>query len=232
MRPNVGPADPTGARRRGCGARHPGWWRIAEHRRAPEGHLFAGFTYSGVRFFADASLAMVDIGERAATYFDVKEAFRRCGASCDVSEVVVPRRLLDHPRNKRVPDHRRSTPEATVRLSRFWRNYCSWPTEQTFATTIAFIPWNWQRTNRDTVAVFRQNSGKLSVCVHGCDHTGGEFAARSAELLDRKLKTARCRMQSLLNKTALTEKTLWFSRKGQSRPRQCRLSSEMASSRQ
>jgi hypothetical protein len=39
-------------------------------------------------------------------------------------------------------------------------------------------------------------SEKLSVCVHGCDHTRGEFAARSADLLDRKLKTARCRMQS------------------------------------
>ena len=42
---------------------------------APEGHLFAGFAYSGVRFFADASLAMVDIRERAATYFDVKKRF-------------------------------------------------------------------------------------------------------------------------------------------------------------
>lgn len=75
--------------------------------------------------------------------------------------------------------------------------------KQRFATTLAFIPWNWRRTNRDTVVAFRQNSGKLSVCVHGCDHTRGEFAARSASLLDRKLRTATRRMQSLRDKTEL-----------------------------
>jgi len=75
--------------------------------------------------------------------------------------------------------------------------------KQTFATTIAFIPWNWRRTNRGTVATFQQNSEKLSVCVHGCDHSGGEFATRSTDLLDRKLKTAKYRMNSLFERTGL-----------------------------
>ncbi|WGR70590.1 MULTISPECIES: hypothetical protein [unclassified Bradyrhizobium] len=169
---------------------------------APEGHLFAGFSYSGVRFFADASLVMVDIRERAATYFDVKKRF--AGAVPVVMYLKWSFR-----------DVCWTTSEANACLiiddPPLWPRYgfldfgelLQLADKQTFATTIAFIPWNWQRTNRGTVAAFRQNSGKLSVCVHGCDHTRGEFAARSADLLDRKLKTARCRMQSLLNKTAL-----------------------------
>ncbi|MHC2620368.1 hypothetical protein ACVIW2_002400 [Bradyrhizobium huanghuaihaiense] len=169
---------------------------------APEGHLFAGFSHSGVRFFADASLTMVDIRERAATYFDVKKRFAGavpivmylkwsfrdiCWTASETNACLI----IDDPPLR--PRYGFLEFGELLHLAN----------KQTFATTIAFIPWNWQRTNRDTVAAFRKNSEKLSVCVHGCDHTRGEFAARSAELLDRKLKTAKCRMQSLLNKTAL-----------------------------
>ncbi|MFB9266925.1 hypothetical protein ACFFWD_27825 [Bradyrhizobium erythrophlei] len=169
---------------------------------APEGHLFAGFAYSGVRFFADASLAMVDIRERAAIYFDVKKRFAGavpvvmylkwsfrgvCWTTSETNACLI----IDDPPLR--PRYGFLDFGELLQLAN----------KQTFATTIAFIPWNWQRTNRDTVAAFQQNSGKLSVCVHGCDHTRGEFAARSVDLLDRKLKTAKCRMQSLLNKTAL-----------------------------
>ncbi|MCP3459276.1 hypothetical protein [Bradyrhizobium sp. CCGUVB23] len=168
----------------------------------PEGHLFAGFGYSGMRFFADASLAMVDIRERSATYFDVKKRF--AGAVPVVMYLKWSFR-----------DVCWTTPETNACLiiddPPLWPRYgfldfgelLQLADKQAFATTVAFIPWNWRRTNRDTVAAFRQNSGKLSVCVHGCDHTRGEFAARSADLLDRRLKTARRRMQSLFNKTAL-----------------------------
>jgi len=190
---------------------HPGAMETAlviKHARAlqsivatPEGHLFAELTYSGVRFFADASLAMVNIRERAATYFDVKKRFAGavpvvmylkwsfrgvCWTASETNACLI----IDDPPLR--PRYGFLDFSELLHLA----------TKQTFATTVAFIPWNWQRTNRDTVAAFRQNSGKLSVCVHGCDHTRGEFAARSADLLDRKLKTAKCRMQCLLNKTA------------------------------
>lgn len=169
---------------------------------APEGDLFVGFTYSGVRFFAGSSPAMVDIHERTATYFDVKKCFAGavpivmylkwafrgvCATTAETSACLIiddpplwPRYgLLDFSELLQLAD------------------------KLTFATTIAFIPWNWRRTNRDTVAAFQKSSGKLSVCVHGCDHTRGEFAARSPEELDRKLKTARLRMQALRDRTAL-----------------------------
>ena len=169
---------------------------------APDGHLLAAFTHSGARFFADSSLTMVDIRERTATYFDVKKrfagavpivmylkwAFRDvCLTSAETSACLI----IDDP--PLWPRYGLLDFDDLLQLA----------DKLTFATTIAFIPWNWRRTDRDTVAAFRESSGKLSVCVHGCDHTGGEFAARSPELLDRKLKTARTRMQALRRNTAL-----------------------------
>ncbi|WP_375783734.1 hypothetical protein ACE10Z_28555 [Bradyrhizobium sp. Pha-3] len=167
-----------------------------------EGHLFAEFTYSGVRFFADSSLTIVDVRERAASYFDVKKCFAGavpvamylkwafrdvCLTSVETSACLI----IDDP--PLWPRYGLLDFDELLQLA----------DKLAFATTIAFIPWNWRRTNRDTVAAFRHSSGKLSVCVHGCDHTGGEFAARSLELLDRKLKTARLRMQALRKTTEL-----------------------------
>jgi hypothetical protein len=46
-----------------------------------------------------------------------------------------------------------------------------------FSTTIAFIPWNWRRSDRKVVELFKDNPDHYSICVHGCDHTAGEFAS-------------------------------------------------------
>ena len=72
-----------------------------------------------------------------------------------------------------------------------------------FTTTLAFIPWNWKRTHRRTVALFGRRPDRLSVAVHGCDHTAGEFATQSSETLDRKLKKAGERMAGLFRRTSL-----------------------------
>ena len=72
-----------------------------------------------------------------------------------------------------------------------------------FAMTVAFIPWNWRRTNSLTVDMFRRSPRKLSLCVHGCDHTGGELASRSPALLNRRIKLANQRMDLLHRKTSL-----------------------------
>jgi hypothetical protein len=45
-----------------------------------------------------------------------------------------------------------------------------------FSTSIAFIPWNWRRNNPKVVQLFKDNPDYYSLCVHGCDHTAGEFA--------------------------------------------------------
>ncbi len=169
---------------------------------APEGQLFVGFTHAGVPFFADASQRMVDIHQRSATYFDVrtnftgavplvmylKWSFREiCWTTQETSACLI----IDDPLLK--PRHGFLDFRELLQLM----------SKQTFATTIAFIPWNWRRTDRGTIAIFQQNCEKLSVCVHGCNHSGGEFATRSADLLDGKLKTANYRMNSLFEKTGL-----------------------------
>jgi hypothetical protein len=168
----------------------------------PDGYLFARFVHAGVPFFADASQSIVSIHERSSTCFDVRRSLS--GAvplvmylkwqfrdTCWMAQGTSACLIIDDP---------------LLRPRYGWleiRELLQLIDKHAFTTTIAFIPWNWRRTNSDTVATLQQNSEKLSVCVHGCDHTGGEFAARSADLLNRRLKTAKSRMASLRDSTGL-----------------------------
>jgi len=69
------------------------------------------------------------------------------------------------------------------------------------ATTVAFIPWYWNRSAAAAAELFRDHSSQLSLCVHGCDHTGGEFAS-----LDRVTLTGKCRL-ALQRSQLLRERT-------------------------
>lgn len=75
--------------------------------------------------------------------------------------------------------------------------------EHNFSTTLAFIPWNWRRTDSKTVQLFQRRPDKLSLCVHGCDHTAREFAERSRSILNKRVKVANQRMQLLRRRTKL-----------------------------
>jgi hypothetical protein len=44
-----------------------------------------------------------------------------------------------------------------------------------FHTTIAFIPWNFDRSEPDIVTLFRAHPERFSVCVHGNNHDHREF---------------------------------------------------------
>jgi hypothetical protein len=63
-----------------------------------------------------------------------------------------------------------------------------------FSTTVAFIPWNWRRSAAKVVRLFRENPDRLSLSVHGCDHTGGEFGSQDSERLAWRAKQAVMRM--------------------------------------
>lgn len=65
-----------------------------------------------------------------------------------------------------------------------------------FSTCIAFIPWNYRRSSKHIADLFMTEPGSLSLCVHGCDHTRAEFAAKSAELLGAKARLALDRMEA------------------------------------
>jgi hypothetical protein len=52
-----------------------------------------------------------------------------------------------------------------------------------FSTSIAFIPWNWRRSDRKVVKLFKDNPESYSLCIHGCDHTDGEFGTSDRQRL-------------------------------------------------
>lgn len=67
---------------------------------------------------------------------------------------------------------------------------------QRFSACIAFIPWNYRRSKRDVAALFSSTDQMLRLCVHGCDHTRGEFATTDVEALGGKAQLALERMRA------------------------------------
>jgi hypothetical protein len=76
-------------------------------------------------------------------------------------------------------------------------------TARNFSTSIAFIPWNWRRNASETVRLFKENSDRYSLSIHGCDHTGGEFGTLSTEVLAWKANQALDRMDRLESRAAI-----------------------------
>jgi hypothetical protein len=44
-----------------------------------------------------------------------------------------------------------------------------------FHSTIAFIPWNFDRSEAEVVSLFRSNPDRFSICIHGDNHDHKEF---------------------------------------------------------
>jgi hypothetical protein len=72
-----------------------------------------------------------------------------------------------------------------------------------FTTTIAFIPWNYRRTSDAVARVFRERADKFSICIHGCNHTEGEFASTELRQLNAQLHLATQRMRAHEQSTGL-----------------------------
>jgi hypothetical protein len=47
--------------------------------------------------------------------------------------------------------------------------------EHNFHTTVAFIPWNFDRSRPEVVALFQSHPDRFSVCIHGNNHAHREF---------------------------------------------------------
>jgi peptidoglycan/xylan/chitin deacetylase (PgdA/CDA1 family) len=56
-----------------------------------------------------------------------------------------------------------------------------------FHTTIAFIPWNFDRSDPRVVALFLQHQDRFSVCIHGNDHEHKEFDDYKTAPLDSQI---------------------------------------------
>lgn len=70
-----------------------------------------------------------------------------------------------------------------------------------YGVSIAFIPWNYWRTSSHVTRRLLGEDSKLSICIHGCDHTNREFEAQCKVLLDRKASLAMWRMESQQKRT-------------------------------
>ena len=77
-----------------------------------------------------------------------------------------------------------------------------------FTTNVAFIPWNWRRTSRPSSEFFRRESRRLSVSIHGCDHTAGEFGVTSVDALEMQARLAQTRMQKHQTRTGIAHEAI------------------------
>jgi hypothetical protein len=59
-----------------------------------------------------------------------------------------------------------------------------------FSTNIAFIPWNWRRSDPRVTKLFRENPEYYSISVHGCAHTQAEFGRDDSKYLHAKARQA------------------------------------------
>jgi hypothetical protein len=75
--------------------------------------------------------------------------------------------------------------------------------EHNFSCNIAFIPWNWKRTRTSVADVFQHNLSRLSLSVHGCDHSGREFGSDDIQALNSRAKLALLRMEQHQQRSGL-----------------------------
>jgi hypothetical protein len=71
------------------------------------------------------------------------------------------------------------------------------------AVTVAFIPYNYRRSDLQTVALLSRYSDRFSIAVHGCDHTRGEFASADEEGLAGTAACALERMEAHTGRTGM-----------------------------
>ena len=67
-----------------------------------------------------------------------------------------------------------------------------------FHTTIAFIPWNYDRSETEAVAFFRNHPERFSICIHGDNHDHKEFedlGSKPLSLQTEALKQSLARME-------------------------------------
>jgi hypothetical protein len=164
--------------------------------------VFFRVTWGGTPFYLNMCRRIVDLSSTSATFFDVKKlfceavptamylkwAFRdSCWTGPETSGCLIVDDPVLKPRYGFL--HFRETLDLMGKYN--------------FTTTIAFIPWNWRRTNPRTVVAFQRRPDRFSLAVHGCDHTASEFATRSTAVLNRRIKAANQRMESLCQRTSL-----------------------------
>jgi hypothetical protein len=185
--------------------------------RSDEGDVFFGITYAGVRFYLDAGAGSLDIDALSSEYFDVRKFF--CEAVPPVLYLKWAFRDSSWSRHETNACLIVDDPPLKRRYGFLdFREALDLMDRHNFTTTIAFIPWNWHRTNPATLSLFKSRPERLSLVVHGCDHTSGEFAERSPALLDGKVRISIKRMEGFQRRTSIEADRVMVFPQGQFSP--------------
>ena len=75
-----------------------------------------------------------------------------------------------------------------------------------FHTTIAFIPWNFDRSEADVTELFRSNPKRFSISIHGNDHSHQEFSgdeSASISVQSSKIRQSIARMEQFQKLTGI-----------------------------
>jgi hypothetical protein len=78
--------------------------------------------------------------------------------------------------------------------------------QHNFHTTIAFIPWNFDRSQAPVVALFREHPDRYSICIHGDNHDHQEFGPFTSKPLAGQItdmKQGLARMAAFQQRTDL-----------------------------
>ena len=75
--------------------------------------------------------------------------------------------------------------------------------EHRFFTEIAFIPWNYKKSDPKIAKLFADNREYFGICVHGCNHSLHEFRKGTYEELNALVATAIWRMEQFKKLTGL-----------------------------
>jgi hypothetical protein len=165
---------------------------------------------SGCKIFLLACSAIADIRERVDGNLDVTRYFSRLVPAAMFLKLAFKDRIWHN--KHRVANFIFDDP--TLKPSYGYLNYrdliCTMDRTD-FASTIAFIPWNYKRTDPGVSELFRQRPDRLSLCVHGCDHTAAEFSTTDLVALNSRVELASARMESLQRRDGLSySKTMVF----------------------
>ena len=168
-----------------------------------EGCLFGVASCQGKQFYLAPSATLIDINAPVKkTYFDIADYFLSAVPLVmylqSAFRGVIPR-PVDNGACLIVDDPALRTHYGFVDLQRL----ATLSVEHRFSCTFAFIPWNWNRSRSSAVELFRRHADRLSLSIHGCDHTGGEFAVRNTAVINRQAKLAMARMEKHSGLTGL-----------------------------
>lgn len=173
-----------------------------------EGHVFGSINLEGIRCFLDPCLSLIDI-ERTVEkgFFDVRDYF------CSAVPIVVYLRFAFNNMTGSPGENGAclivDDPVLRPRYGFFdFQQIVALGLKHQFTCSIAFIPWNWRRSRPSVVELFKRHSNTLSLCIHGCDHTAGEFGTGSAATLNAQAKMAVERMERHRHLTGLEHEPL------------------------